>query len=93
MGDFRAQLRAARERRGWGISQAASTLGIAEQSLRNLEGGSTATRPGDPAGLTTATLIKLIEGYWPDLQLSDVAPETLLKFSARDRAALRRLQR
>lgn len=73
----------ARVSRGWShyeVSRQTLDMGheVHRNSLRALEGSNT-SRQSDGASVKVATLVMLCELYWPDLQLRDFVPETVLE--------------
>ncbi len=83
----------AREKRSWTIHQAEKRIGLSSHNiLRTLEGINPDRQPGG-ADCKLATVLKIIEAYWPDVTLDDfVDDELLFKLVAKDVKASRRLK-
>lgn len=64
---------------------------VSEQQLRNLEGIG-ATRDTDPAHVRVETALEIVRVYWPDVDLADFVPYSLLKARPRDSTSARRLK-
>ncbi len=86
-------LKDARKRRGWSIYQAANRLGFSSTNmLRTLEGLNPDREPGGES-CRLSTVLRIIEIYWPDVELEDFCEyESLFKITAKDPTSLRVLK-
>lgn len=71
------KLKDAIERRGWTYTEAAKQTGLREQSIRNIAGEGE-TRPTVPANITALTMVRLMETFYPELDVCDFVPNTKL---------------
>lgn len=85
------KLKALREARGWSIYEVARRTKVSYQSIANLEGSESSTRPGDPPKTTVATASSLLELFYPELRLCDFVPGSLLEAKPRRRSCHRRI--
>jgi hypothetical protein len=66
------------------IAQLSREARVNWQVIRNLEGGKGATRDTVPGNATISTALKLVQALWPDLQLCDFEPITMLDAVPKD---------